>query len=50
MESEDFTASSFTITLQLYSINGFPYLSAFVLRPESNNWLFLSFSVTPSVI
>ena len=28
---------------------GFAYAQVFALKPESNNWLFLAFSVTPSL-
>ena len=31
-------------------VYGFAYIQAFVFKPKSNNWLFLAFSVIPSVI
>ena len=39
----------FPITLQPYRYHRFAYVSAFVLRPESNNRLLLASFVTPSV-
>ena len=49
MASENFVSKLTSSSHFSYTVYGFSYLITFVLKLESNNQLFLSFSVTPSL-